>query len=141
MTKRSRRSRGSVPEESFGMSLMDLLTAALGSVLFIFIIYTIVMNADLRRFVTTNADLIKRIKSLELEVDRFKKSNKLKNSEIESLLAQLGRVKGTLADGKIEREQWREAIENWPFYGGLKVAPQQITLLLSKTPHAESWFP
>ena len=44
--------------DSFGMSLMDLLTAALGCVLLIFIVYSVVTSGDLARFLSANKDLV-----------------------------------------------------------------------------------
>ena len=57
MLRRGRPSRRRVGEdESFGMSLMDLLTAALGCVLLIFIVYSVITSKDLARFLSVQSD-------------------------------------------------------------------------------------
>ncbi len=59
MLRRGRARRRKLGEsESFGMSLMDLLTAALGCVLLIFIVYSVITSGDLARFLSANQDLI-----------------------------------------------------------------------------------
>ena len=48
--------------DGFGVSLMDLLTAALGCVLLIFIVYSVVTSGDLQRFLAQNTDLVASLK-------------------------------------------------------------------------------
>ena len=48
--------------DGFGVSLMDLLTAALGCVLLIFIVYSVVTSGDLQRFLAQNTDLVEALK-------------------------------------------------------------------------------
>ena len=54
--------RSNEESDSFGISLMDLLTAALGCVLLIFIVYSVVTSGDLQRFLAKNTDLVEALK-------------------------------------------------------------------------------
>ena len=58
---RGRRASGE-QADSFGVSLMDLLTTALGCVLLIFIVYSVVTSGDLQRFLAQNTDLVESLK-------------------------------------------------------------------------------
>ena len=62
-----RRNRRAQQNEDFAMSLMDLLTTALGCILLIFIVYSLLMNGDLQRFVHKNKNLIVALQEKEQE--------------------------------------------------------------------------
>ena len=85
--RRGRRSSGS--DESFGVSLMDLLTAALGCVLLIFIVYSVVTSGDLQRFLAKNTSLIEMIKNQDQVIAASEREATLLNGMIAELKKQL----------------------------------------------------
>jgi hypothetical protein len=85
-----RRHKRHQQNEDFAMSLMDLLTTALGCILLIFIVYSLLMNGDLQRFIHKNKDLIVAIQDKEKETRALLsviEQLKIKSSEQEVLLA------------------------------------------------------
>ncbi len=94
MLRRGRQQRKRVgDEDSFGMSLMDLLTAALGCVLLIFIVYSVITSKDLAKFLSANQDLISSLNQRDTLIA-------LKEKEAKELKALLNALQGQLAEQK-----------------------------------------
>ena len=94
MLRRGRHQRRRVgDDDSFGMSLMDLLTAALGCVLLIFIVYSVITSKDLAKFLSANQDLIASLNKRDTLIA-------LKDEEAKELKALLGALKVQLAQQK-----------------------------------------
>lgn len=105
MLRRGRSPRRRVGEdESFGMSLMDLLTAALGCVLLIFIVYSVITSKDLARFLSANQDLISSLKERDTLIAlRDKEAQELK-LVLAKLSTQLSEKDRQLLDEKAQKE-------------------------------------
>lgn len=92
MLRRGRSQRRRVGEdESFGMSLMDLLTAALGCVLLIFIVYSVITSKDLAKFLSANQDLISSLRERDTLIA-------LRDQEAQDLKALLKTLRSQLSD-------------------------------------------
>lgn len=83
---RSRRKRGAGEGDGFGMSLLDLLTTALGCVLLIFIVYSVKSSGDMLRFVTENKDMIEVINSKDGEIKGLREEIAKLRARIDELL-------------------------------------------------------
>ena len=94
MLRRGRHQRKRVgDDDSFGMSLMDLLTAALGCVLLIFIVYSVITSKDLAKFLSANQDLIASLNKRDTLIA-------IKDKEAKELKELLGALKVQLAQQK-----------------------------------------
>lgn len=106
MIRRGRaRRRNMGDSESFGMSLMDLLTAALGCVLLIFIVYSVITSGDLARFLSANQDLIASLRERDTLIAlRDREAEQLKTL-LDSMKAQLSeKDRALLAQKEAEAE-------------------------------------
>lgn len=76
-------------EDGFGVSLMDLLTTALGCVLLIFIVYSVVTSGDLQRYLSQNSDLVQALKDKDSIIA-------VQKGDAAALRAMIEELKGTL---------------------------------------------
>lgn len=107
--RRRRSARRGGGEDGFGVSLLDLLTTALGCVLLIFIVYSVKSSGDIQRFLTANTDMIEVIRKRDGQIGSLKDELAQLRSRVEELLT---KVKVTQADAQSQRKQRTAAFED-----------------------------
>ena len=127
MLRRGRPSRRRVGEdESFGMSLMDLLTAALGCVLLIFIVYSVITSKDLARFLSANQDLVSSLKDRDTLIA-------LREKEAQDLKILLDKLRGQLSekDRQLLEEKAQKTLELESLEKGHKESIRSLLIKLN----------
>ena len=131
--KRSSRRRGrGGQEDALGMPLMDLITTALGCILLIFIVYSIVTNFDIRRFISKNANLLNELYATQKERDALRENktqitqeNERLERELRTLLTTVDRIKDQSVKLDLQNERLKANLKG--FLGQLKVYYRSIT--------------
>ena len=96
--------------DSFGVSLMDLLTAALGCVLLIFIVYSVVTSGDLQRFLAENTDLVEALKEQKRIIAVKDRDAQALRLVIDGLKKNLSDQERAMLEERARRDQSQKAL-------------------------------